>query len=156
MIIRVFGVMILLTLLLGACSNQEAAQVESIPQSVSTANAKSAKPDLSRNTDGFTDISVQQLTDMLDKQDDVTLVNVHIPFAGNLPGTDMSIPFNEIGDYTDDLPAKGEPIVLYCRSGNMSTQAAKMLAQLGYTNLYELDGGFDAWVAAGRALESPQ
>lgn len=92
---------------------------------------------------------------MLDRQD-VTLVNVHIPFAGNLPGTDLSIPFNEIVHYTDDLPTKDEPIVLYCRSGNMSTQAARMLVQLGYTNIYKLDGGFDAWVAAGNVLETTQ
>jgi rhodanese-related sulfurtransferase len=34
----------------------------------------------------------------------------------------------------------------------MSTQAAQQLAAAGYTNLYELDGGFNAWQAAGYEL----
>ena len=112
-------------------------------------------PDLPRNADGYTDITVEQLTGMMDERD-LTLVNVHTPFAGNLHDTDISIPFNEIAENTDKLPAKDAPIVLYCRSGSMSTQAAKQLVQLGYNNVYELDGGFNAWVAAGNELVMSQ
>jgi rhodanese-related sulfurtransferase len=35
----------------------------------------------------------------------------------------------------------------------MSTQAAKELADMGYTNVMELDGGFNAWRAAGYELQ---
>jgi rhodanese-related sulfurtransferase len=104
-----------------------------------------------KNAAGYADIQVEQLADLLaDKT--FTMVNVHIPFEGDIPQTDLSIPYNEIADHVDQLPAKDAPIVLYCRSGNMSTQAAETLANLGYTNVMELDGGFNAWKAAGHEL----
>jgi rhodanese-related sulfurtransferase len=104
--------------------------------------------DLAKNADGYTDISVEQLASMLEEKD-VTLVNVHIPYEGELPQTDLFIPFDQIEGNLDQLPDKEAPIVLYCRSGSMSTSAAKELIDLGYTDIYELDGGFNEWKAAG-------
>ena len=58
--------------------------------------------------------------------------------------------FNEIQNHLDELPAdKNAPVVLYCRSGPMSVRAATTLAGLGYTRIYSLNGGFNAWSAAG-------
>jgi rhodanese-related sulfurtransferase len=62
----------------------------------------------------------------------------------------VAIPFNEIQSHLDELPAdKNAPVVLYCRSGPMSVRAATTLAGLGYTRVYSLNGGFNAWSAAG-------
>ena len=51
------------------------------------------------------------------------------------------------------LPAdKDAKIVVYCRSDRMSRIAAEVWAEAGYTNLYNLAGGFVAWEEAGYPL----
>ena len=108
--------------------------------------------ELSQNTEGFTDISAEQLATLLENKD-FTLVNVHIPYEGDIPGTDLSIPFNDIAERVAELPQQDARIVLYCRSGSMSTTAARTLVSLGYSNVMELDGGMRAWDADGYEIE---
>lgn len=80
-------------------------------------------------------------------------VNVHVPFEGDIPGTDMSIPFDEIAAQAERLPAdRDTALAIYCRSGPMSTVAAEALRTLGYTNIVELRGGMRAWQADGRQV----
>jgi rhodanese-related sulfurtransferase len=83
---------------------------------------------------------------------DVVTINVHTPDEGSIAGTDLAIPFDQI-ESSDELPAdRSTPLAVYCRSGNMSADAVDDLAAMGYTDIVELEGGFDAWVASGRTL----
>ena len=109
--------------------------------------------ELTKNADGYTDISVEQLATMLESKD-FTLVNVHIPYEGEISQTDLFVPFDEIADYQDQFPDKDASIVLYCRSDRMSTISSETLVGLGYTNIYNLVGGMVDWENAGLELEN--
>ena len=99
------------------------------------------------------DISAEQLAAML-KSKDFLLVDVHIPEQPHIPGTDKFIPFNQIKDRIEELPSERDAkIVLYCRSGSMSRRAAQDLIEMGYTQVYNLDGGVREWVQKGFPLE---
>ena len=104
----------------------------------------------------YWNVSVPELQALLAAEQKPLLVNTHVPFAGDIAGTDVSIVFNQITDHLDQLPAdKNAAVVLYCRSGPMSVRAATALAGLGYTRVYSLVGGFNAWGAAGLPMVNP-
>lgn len=100
----------------------------------------------------YTDVSASGLADML-RGKTFPLINVHIPYEGEIERTDLVIPFDQITAEAGKLPAdKSAKIVLYCRSGAMSATAASALARAGYTNVWNLEGGMIAWTEAGYRL----
>ena len=104
----------------------------------------------------YLDILPQELMAMLETKD-FFFVNVHVPYEGEIEGTDSFVPFDQVQDRLDEFPASRDAkVVLYCRSGSMSAIAARAIVSAGYTNIYNLDGGFRAWAAAGYELiQSP-
>jgi rhodanese-related sulfurtransferase len=102
--------------------------------------------------DAYTDVSPAGLAPML-RTKRFPLINVHIPYEGQIEGTDLFIAFDQIEANLDKLPAdKTVRIVLYCRSGHMSAIAARALVKHGYTDVWNLDGGMIAWERAGYPL----
>lgn len=98
-------------------------------------------------------LTVDEFAAILDSSSDqFTVVNVHIPYEGEIPNTDLEIAYNDIETLTASLPDQGAPIILYCRSGNMSADAAQALVDAGYMQIYDVQGGMNAWVATGRSL----
>jgi rhodanese-related sulfurtransferase len=99
----------------------------------------------------YQNINPAELNTML-KNKDFVFINVHIPFAGDIADTDLSIPYDQITatEILSLIPAdKNAKIVLYCRSGRMSAIAAEKLVSLGYTNVWNLKGGMVDWEQAG-------
>jgi molybdopterin/thiamine biosynthesis adenylyltransferase/rhodanese-related sulfurtransferase len=74
---------------------------------------------------------------------------------GMIPGT-LHIPrgFLELR-IERNVPDRDTPVVLYCASGTRSVLAARSLAELGYTQVSSLVGGFTGWKRAGLAWEQP-
>lgn len=100
----------------------------------------------------YTDVSAVGLAAMLENKD-FPLINVHIPYEGEIERTDLFIPYNEIEGNLDQLPAdKDARLVVYCRSGSMSATAARTLVELGYTDVWNLDGGMIGWKQVGYPL----
>jgi phage shock protein E len=108
--------------------------------------------DVTVTSGSYNDVTPQELNTML-KDKDFLLINVHIPFAGNIAGTDQSIAYDEIDQELSQLPDKDAKIVLYCRSGHMSQIAAEKLVALGYTYIWNLKGGMIEWERQGFDLE---
>ncbi len=82
----------------------------------------------------------------LAKDTNAFIVDVHTPEQTHIPGTDTVIPYDQIKQNGDKLPTdKATPILVYCRSGSMSAIATKEIAALGYTNVYDLEGGTNAY-----------
>ncbi|MDG1555067.1 MAG: rhodanese-like domain-containing protein [Candidatus Poseidoniaceae archaeon] len=66
------------------------------------------------------------------------------------------IPHTELESRESELPGnKDALILLYCRSGNRSQDAAQTLLDMGFTNLMELETGINGWKDAGMPVVYP-
>ncbi|MBI2935059.1 MAG: rhodanese-like domain-containing protein [Chloroflexi bacterium] len=102
----------------------------------------------------YTNVNPPQLAGML-KNKDFTFINVHIPYDGEIEKTDLFVPYDRVKDSLGQLPrARDARIVVYCRSGPMSSSAASDLIGAGYTNVFNLDGGMTEWKKQGYELIS--
>lgn len=98
-------------------------------------------------------VSAQELQTMLESKDFV-MVNVHIPWQGDIPQTDLRLAYDQIGENLDQLPPeKDAKILVYCLTSGMAKKAIVTLIAEGYTNLWMLDGGTTAWEEAGLSLD---
>ena len=130
---------VLASILVAACSPQ--------------ASTPTQPPAESSSTGQYQTLTIDEFASILDTEaDDYTIVNVHIPYQGEVANTDAFIPYNDMAALTSGLPDKDAPIILYCRSGNMSEQASQALIAEGYTNVWDVPGGMNAWESSGRDL----
>ena len=94
----------------------------------------------------YTQISQEQAKEMMTRDDGHIIVDVRRQDeydAGHIPGA-ILIPNENIGtEHPEELPDLNQIILIYCRSGNRSKQAAQKLFDMGYTNIYEFGGIID-------------
>lgn len=71
----------------------------------------------------------------------------HIPEAINIPGGKLLDRLHEIEKFKD------KPLIVCCAAGMRSNKACRELKDKGFTQLYNLAGGVDAWLAASYPLQ---
>ena len=95
----------------------------------------------------YTQISQEEARERMGRDDGHVIIDVRRQDeydAGHIPGA-ILIPNESIGtELPKELPDLDQIILIYCRSGNRSKQAAQKLADMGYTNVYEF-GGISTW-----------
>jgi adenylyltransferase/sulfurtransferase len=91
-------------------------------------------------------ISTHELKRKLDAHEALELIDVREPFEYEIARIDGAklIPLTEIADRTGELQRE-QPIIVHCHSGMRSAQAVRLLQQRGFSNVYNLEGGIDAW-----------
>lgn len=112
--------------------------------------------DTKKSADKSATTVVQEVHVVLKKEDfkkaienkDIQFVDVRTPeeyeegHIGNAENMDY------LGDdFEDGIQKydKNQPIYIYCRSGNRSGKASKIMKELGFTKIYDLKGGYLDW-----------
>ena len=100
-----------------------------------------------KSMESYKRISQEEAKEMMDAGD-VIVLDVREQYeydGGHIPGA-VLLPLGKIREETaaEVIPEKGDTVLVYCRSGNRSKQAAMALAELGYTGIYEF-GGITSW-----------
>lgn len=133
-----------LLLVVAACSGGEDAPSPETPDRANQLESSSGEL--------YVDVSPVELARIM-YEEEIVLINVHVPYEREIEGTDLFIPFDQVVENRDALPADMTArVVVYCRSGSMSATASAALVDLGYTNVLNLAGGMIAWERAGYSL----
>ena len=91
-------------------------------------------------------ISVHDLKRKRDAREAIQLIDVREPFEFEIAQIDGAklIPLGQLANRLHELKQNGQTVV-HCHTGMRSAQAVQMLRQSGFTNVYNLEGGIDAW-----------
>src|SRR5213594_881480 len=95
---------------------------------------------------GIQEMSPHELKRKIDAGEPFELIDVRELFEYEIARIDGAklIPLGEISERTEELQRE-QPIVVHCHSGTRSAQAVRLLQQRGFSNVYNLEGGIDAW-----------
>ncbi len=112
-------------------------------------------PLLARLTKPGKELGAMQAVQLINRSDAVVLdVREAAEYkAGHIAGA-RHIPRGELGARLKELEkVKGKPIIVACATGNRSRSASALLQKSGYVDVYNLQGGLNAWRQAGMPLE---
>jgi rhodanese-related sulfurtransferase len=148
------GILISVSVIMGGCvDQQETSPSAETPSSEESGDTPPETPD---NESGFAIISATEAKQLIDENPGVVIIDVmsfssyakgHLPGAVNYPLGDGSL-----DEAIPNLNKNGHYLV-YCRIGSSSLQEAQKLIDAGFMNVYQLEGGYLAWLDAGYSVE---
>ena len=97
-------------------------------------------------TNSYRQITMDEAGTMMERESGYIILDVRTPaeFAEKHIPNAINVPNENIGtDEISQLPNKDQLIMVYCRSGRRSKEAAEKLVKLGYTNIVEFGGILD-------------
>lgn len=100
-------------------------------------------------------MNVQSLNEFLESDIDVRLLDVRTTGefeSAHLPGA-YNVPLDQLREHASELRRVQSPVVLICQSGGRARQAEAMLREAGMKDLHLLEGGMNAWLAAGQSIQ---
>jgi len=102
--------------------------------------------DAEEPADSVPSISVMELKRKMDSREPLTLVDVREPYEYEIARIEGSklIPLGELETRLGEIPRE-KMIVMHCHSGMRSERGAQLLRQAGFENVYNLEGGIEAW-----------
>lgn len=119
------------------------------------------------NPPGLKNVSVQEAKEMIEKGDDIFVLDVRTPDEFNsshIKGATLIPVSNAFGSNLsqdsllkvriDEVPKK--KVLIYCRTGRRSGTAGTMLVNAGYSQVYNMIGGITAWTDAGYPVVSSE
>jgi len=104
----------------------------------------------------YTTVDVRQAHDALSADPDAMIVDVRTAqewATTGVPAGAVLITLDEIGQRAPGALPQDQPVYLICNSGNRSRVAADELVKLGFSSVYNVDGGIQAWLRAGLPTE---
>src|SRR5438067_11928898 len=102
--------------------------------------------DVEEPADSVPSISVAELKRKMDSREPLTLIDVREPYESEIARIEGSklIPLGELETRLGEIPRE-KMIVMHCHSGMRSERGAQLLRQAGFENVYNLEGGIEAW-----------
>jgi rhodanese-related sulfurtransferase len=120
--------------------------------------ACTAPDDDSKQGAGPKIISAEELAERIQREQAPRIVDVRSEkeyAEGHIPGA-VNIPHDQLSDRLSEIDAaKTDEIVVHCRSGYRAGIAEKILIEVDYSGIRNLDGHMNAWKSGGYPIESP-
>ncbi|HUU76398.1 MAG TPA: rhodanese-like domain-containing protein [Methanoregulaceae archaeon] len=103
---------------------------------------------------GYTDVTPAEAKQLIDDNPDLVIIDVSPHYAnGHLPGA-VSYYLGD-GSLDQAIPSldKNAKYLIYCHVDSVSIAGSQKLVDAGFTNVYRLEGNYQAWVDAGYPVE---
>lgn len=110
---------------------------------------------LVRRGTGGPSVNTLEATQMINRQDALVLdVREQAEYKQSHILNSRGMPLSQIEARTGDIQKfKDKPVIVYCATGNRSSAAAAALRKAGFSNVFNLSGGFAAWQQAGLPVQ---